>query len=750
MTNPTWHATACILCSENCGLEVQIEDGHIARIRGDKHHPKSQGYACQKAQRLDHYVHHADRLEHPLRRTADGSYEPVSWDVAIREIADKLVSLRDTHSGRSLAYYGGGGQGNHLGGVFGGALRAAMQTPYYYSALSQEKTGDFWVNGKLFGRQTCHITDGVEDAELVVFIGTNPWQAHGFPQARRVLKALAKDPNRTMVVIDPKRTKTAEMADTHLAVRPGADAFLLGALLAILVRDDLVDHAFLDQRTVGFDRVAQQLRAIDIAQYASHAGVTVEALEALAKQIHSAESVSVRADLGIQQSLNSTLNSYLEKLLFLITGNLGREGTNNFHTFLLPLIGHSKEAGITTTVTKVAEISKLFPPNVLPAEIDTDHPGRIRGLVVDSANPMRSGADTPAYAAAFDKLELLVVIDVAMTETAARAHYVLPASSQYEKWEATFFNLSFPTNAFHLRAPILPRRANTLPELEIYRRLLVAMGELPDRFPILRRVARLDRKMPRARLFPAALGAALTLRKSWRPYAAVVLAETLGAALPDDAKSVAPLWFGAQQYAKKHASAVQTAGHRGKQLGEQLFRAILQGRSGVNLSTHRYEDTWKWIRHDDGRIHLAIDALLHDLVTLAPPTPNPAWPFMLMAGERRSYNANTIFRNPHWRKSDAAGAMSLNPADAARLEVADQDKLRCTSARGSVEVTVAISDRVPPGVVSLPHGYGLNYSDAQDTPIGNNVNALTAAEHCDPLTRTPFHKSVPVRLERIG
>src|SRR5690606_2461753 len=123
-------------------------------------------------------------------------------------------------------YYGGGGQGNHLGGVYGASLRAVLGSPYVYSALAQEKTGDFWVNGKLFGRQTCHVTvHGLAEADCALFIGTNPYQSHGFPRARKVLKAIARDQRRTMIVIDPRRTETAALADVHLQLRPGTDAF---------------------------------------------------------------------------------------------------------------------------------------------------------------------------------------------------------------------------------------------------------------------------------------------------------------------------------------------------------------------------------------------------------------------------------------------------------------------------------------------------------------------------------------------
>jgi anaerobic selenocysteine-containing dehydrogenase len=222
-----WQSTICVLCAANCGIEVQIKDRHFVRVRGDKKHPVSAGYLCQKSARIDYYQNHLRRVKHPLKRQPDGTYAQIDWDTAIHEIAAKLVQLRDTYGGHSLAYYGGGGQANHLPGAHSVALRAALGTPYIYSSLAQEKTGDFWLNGQLFGRQTCHVTEGIEHADYVILIGTNSWQSHGFPQARRVLQALSKDPNRTLVVVDPRRTTTAKMADIHIPVKPGMDAFLM-------------------------------------------------------------------------------------------------------------------------------------------------------------------------------------------------------------------------------------------------------------------------------------------------------------------------------------------------------------------------------------------------------------------------------------------------------------------------------------------------------------------------------------------
>src|SRR5579862_9819160 len=176
--------TACILCSQNCGIEVDLDGRHLTRIRGDKQHPASRGYACEKAQRLDYYQNAKSRLTSPLRRRPDGTFEEISWDIAIREIADKLGAIRDAHGGETIFYYGGGGQGNHLGGTYARATRAALGSIYTSNALAQEKTGEFWVDGQLFGRPRCHTSGDFEHAEVAVFVGKNPWQSHGFPRAR--------------------------------------------------------------------------------------------------------------------------------------------------------------------------------------------------------------------------------------------------------------------------------------------------------------------------------------------------------------------------------------------------------------------------------------------------------------------------------------------------------------------------------------------------------------------------------------
>ena len=215
---------------------MKVEGRRITRVRGNKDHVASHGYACEKAQRIDYYQSGKDRLDSPMRRRADGSFEKIDWDTAIAEVAARLVRVRDEFGGASIFYYGGGGQGNHLCGAYSTATRRALGAVYASNALAQEKTGEFWVEGRLTGGRP---SPDFEHAEVAVFVGKNPWQSHGFQSARPTLRKISADPNRALIVIDPRRTETAELADYHLQVRPGTDAFCLSAILAVMVQEDL-------------------------------------------------------------------------------------------------------------------------------------------------------------------------------------------------------------------------------------------------------------------------------------------------------------------------------------------------------------------------------------------------------------------------------------------------------------------------------------------------------------------------------
>ncbi|MBT9488131.1 MAG: molybdopterin-dependent oxidoreductase [Rubrivivax sp.] len=755
----TWHKSACNLCYINCGVELGVSgDGaaqRIVKVRGDAHNPRSQGYLCNKAQAIPSYVHHQDRLSTPLRRRADGSHEAIDWDTAVREIAERLGAVVAAHGGKTVAAFGGGGQGNHAGGSYAFGFLRALGSRTVFNALSQEKTGDFWLNGHLFGSQMCHTAEDIHHCDLLLVLGANPRLAHGFTNARDQLNGLRKDPQRKLIVVDPRRTETAEMADLHIALRPGTDAFLLGALLAELMRRNAFDEAFLAAHAVGVDEVKAALAAVPVPQWLAAADVGTDAFAQLVQMVMAAKAMVVRVELGIQQGLNSTLNSYLEKLLYLMTGHFSRPGTHGLHSWLAPLWGNTPGARHFATQAEV--ICGLLSPNVFPDAVLSDHPDRLRVLWVDSANPVNTAADTARVLQAMDALDLMVVVDVAYTETAAQADYVLPASSTYEKCEFTLFNFELPTNYFHVRAPVLPPLAGTLPEPEIYGRLARAMGLMPDDAVLAAlRVAARDPVR-----FGAAFAETAAADKNVGKLAGQVLYETLGPTLPDSTAAAAPLWQACHRLARLRPQAVRQAlltdassaavdavPEDGAALGERLFRTVVGARSGAAFSVHT--SSWDFIEHADGKLHLAVPQMLDWLRTLDPTMagPDPAWPFVLSAGQRRLNNANQILRDPGTRTSDPDGALYIHPDDLAALGVADRGAVVVETARARMVVRTKATDSMRRGHVALPHGYGQRHPVADGTRqvVGPPINWLTDGAARDPVADTPHHKHVPVRL----
>lgn len=752
------HKTACILCSVNCGIEITVdhENREFLKILGDKDHPTSQGYICQKATRLNYYQNQP-RLTSPLRKTADGSFEEISWDTAIAEIASKLVHIRDTHGGTSIAYAGGGGQGNHLAQMYAAAFRKVCETPYIYSSIAQEKTGNFWVHGKLFGRQNVMYSEPIEDAEFGLIIGANPMQSHGIARARKVIGEISRDPDRTLVVIDPRLTETAKKADCFLQVKPGRDAWLMSAMLGIILQEGLEDKDFIKEHTNGFQDVKPYFMNIPIKEYCQIAGVEHDLVLEVTRKMASASSVAVRSDLGIEMSINSTLNAYLKRLLFLITGNFNRHGTNHLGSWFVPLIGHSKdpeEGGMTTQVMKAREIARIYPPNVLSQEIDSDHPNRLRALIVDSCNPMLNWADTKAQKKAYKKLDLMVVVDVTMTESAKEADYILPASNQFEKYESTFFAEHF----FQLRKPIFPPLEGTLSEPEIYTRLIKAMGAMDIDLSDLKAAAKKDKEQPGKGIFQGAFMQAAMKHPTLNQLSAVALRDTLGATLPDGAENAAFLWYAAQLYADKYPDAIRNAGIEGKgaELGQILFEKVLDSPSGIKVSHNDYENTWKLMRTKDKKVNLFIPELLEDWLTDLPrvlerrANLETEYPFNLIAGERRTYNANAIIRSYEWAKSDKAGCLKIHPADAEGLSLTEGDAVTLTSETGQINIVITITEEVQRGVLSMPHGHGMDYGEGKDfKEVGAMPNILTSASYCDPIAKTPYHKNVRVKVNKL-
>lgn len=759
-----WKATACGLCYANCGVLVQTggDDGRrILRVKGDKNHPVSRGYTCNKALKLDYYVHGRDRLKSPMRRREDGTYEAIDWDTAISEVASKLAAIRDDHGGDKIFRYGGGGQGNHLGGAYFGSVSAALGMKYKTNALAQEKTGFGWMMNRVFGG---NVHGDLEHAQTLVIVGKNPWQSNGFQRARILLRQVSKDPNKTLIVMDPKRTESAELADIHLPVKPGRDAWALSAMIAHIVQEGLVPHEWIDEHCVGFEQVADKFRNISVDAYSEFSGLEPEQVKAAAEAIAKSDTTALYEDIGMQMAPHSTLDSYLNLMLTALTGNFGRPGTMSVISQLTgPFFGKTGQGDVdeegyesgwaTSPVTNSRIVGGLVPCNDVPGAILTDHPDRYRAMIIESGNPAHSMADSQVWRDALRALDLVVVIDIAMTETAREADYILPAPSQYEKWEATFFNFEHPANVHHFRPPVIEPIGDVLPEPEIHSRLVEALGVIdPKDLEPLK-----DAAEQGLETFGNAAFAHMAAHPDHMPYMSHILYRTLGPTLPQGAASGAFYWGMAQRFAGSEADAVRRAGFDGEglALGNALFEAIISRPSGTIFAVDDVEDGFSRIGHSDRKIRLNVGEMLDEVDGLTAMEDvvekDEKFPFVLAAGERRSHTANCAIRDPRWMDTNDATSLSIHPSDAGKIGVGDGANIKIVTQVGEAVIDVRFDERQLPGTLAMPNGLGMLHPDenGNDIAMGVSPNELTPIDNKDKFVGTPFHKYVPARLERV-
>ncbi len=759
--------TACVLCSHNCSLRVDVTDNRITAVRGDDTSPITHGYLCNKAFAIPHYVQHKQRVTQPLKRQPDGSHAPISWTQAIAEIGGKLARIRGAHGDHSLALIGVGGQGNHLDGPFALGWLMASGSPWWFNALAQEKTQHALVDGWMFGdRSDAYLHADAEHSQDLLVMGTNPLVSNRGRNPVALFKALAADPTRTLVVVDPRRSETARKADLHVVVRPGTDTYFLLGMAAVIVRERLVDDGFVAATATGQREVETLLETIDPADMAARAGVPQAQLADVARGFAAAESASIFFDLGVEQAPFSTLNSYLIRLLALLTGNLGIRGGNVFHGTFSPRTKRIDKKPFRAPVSGIASIAMLAPfgmfsPNLLAEEITAPRGDRIRALICEGANPMIQAAGLGTLRSAMGQLELLVVIDPAFSETAALADYVLPAPVGYEKWEYAGFPKHYPAIQAQVRPPVVTGPPDALQEAEIFLRIAQASGVMPPAPKLLHWLARGARTAAGATAYLAAAAAAAAVsgRNPYRAFARVVFwtYETVGKQLP--APALSAMWMLSHLYALTRRDDVlrawpELSRHRVPgALGEQIFAKLLAHPEGVEVGrldeARNLEDH---VSHPGGKVRVAVPEMLSEIrraLAAAPAEPGGEFPLILNGGQRTHWNANTIQRDPAWRKGKGPHCgVSLHPDDAARLEISDGMLCDVTTARGRVQLPAIVDAAVSAGNVLIPNGFGLRYPDASGVlqATGIAINELTDAQDRDPFTGCPHHKTIRCRV----
>ena len=740
----TIHKTGCVLCAQNCGLEIEVENNRIVKVRGDKSNAKSEGYICRKGLNVAYHQHNADRLKYPLKKVGD-KFERISWDQAIDEIAAKLKSIIDEYGPRAFAYMGGGGQGCHFEAAFGVRLMRSLGSQYQYSALAQEFSGAFWVCGRTHGKQYLHDQPDVDNTDVLLVFGWNGMQSHQIPQAPRKLQRLSKDKDKMLIVVDPRKTETAKLADIHLPIRPGTDALLLKAMISLILKEGWENKAYLADHTSGFDSVKSCFENFDARAAVKTCSLDFEQVREVTR-LYATRKSSLRYDLGLFMGRHSALNSYLIVILQAICGRLCSPGGNVINGHLMPIGPHTDERDSKiwrTMATNSFPVCGSFPPNVMPEEILSDHPERLRAVIVTQSNPLRSYADTTAYEKAFQRLDLLVTGEVAMTETAALSHYVLPSRTGYESWDGTFFPMTYPGIYFQMRRPILEPEGEPLELGEVHLRLADKLGLIPPIPESLYQAAFADR----ATFGKALMEYAMTEPKALKamPF---ILGKTLGKSL--GSVHLAALW-GMLLAAPKslYKNAVRAGFTSGPGLGEELFQQILDHPEGIWAGKIDPENNFAEVKTEDGRIHLFIPELIDELNTVEAAREEAAlrlpadFPLILMAGRHTDKNANTLMRDPAWNEGKRACTLAMHPEDAAALNLKDGEQVRVITEAGTEEIELELTDAAHKGHVVIPHGFGMIYNGVK---YGANVNRLTKNTHRDQFG-TPMHRFVPCRVE---
>ena len=734
----------CPLCEATCGLVLTIEDGHVTGARGDRDDVFSRGFICPKGASLAELDNDPDRLRAPLVRR-DGELVETGWDEALRAAADGLQRVVSATGGTSVGVYLGNPNAHTIAGaLYAPQLVRALKTRQVYSASTLDQMPKHVACGYLFGSPLAFTVPDIDRTDHLVVIGANPMVSNGsvatvadFPGK---LKALHRRGGR-LTVIDPNRTRTAELADRHLAPRPGTDGALLFAVVNVLFDEELVDPSLggLADHVTGIEAVQAAALEFPPDAVAEHCGVSAEQIRELARDIAAGPRTAVYGRIGTSTVRFGTLTSWLVDVINVLTGNLDRPGGAMFASSPIsaaprpPKPGRGFAVGRwSSRVSGHPEVLSELPTALLPEEIETPGEGRTRAMVTIAGNPVLSAPDGERLSAALDTLDFMVSIDPYLNETTRHADVILPPPppSYTAHFDVALSNTAVRSTARY-SPPVFPLPADRPNEVEILCRL--ALG-------VLGMGVDADPGLVDDQIITAVLGKEVADDTS--PVAGRDVAE-LVAMLPD-----APGY-------ERRLDMMLRLGPFGDAFGARADGLTLQrlkdNPHGIDLGplTPRIPEI---LRTPSGRVELAPEPILADIPRLAESLGGPP-DGLLLIGRRHLRSNNSWMHNlPALAGGSNRCTLLMHPDDAARLGVTDTAVI--TGPAGKLEVPVEISDDIRPGVVSLPHGWGHGVPGTRMSvaaqQAGVNVNSLLDDSLIEPLSGTAVLNGVPVEVMAAG
>jgi anaerobic selenocysteine-containing dehydrogenase len=725
----------CPFCEACCGLEVQHDGKKVISIRGAERDVFSAGYLCPKGVALKDLHEDPDRLRAPLVKR-DGRFVEVSWDEAFAEIERRLPPLIERHGRDAVATMIGNPAAHKFGLLtYFPRLARALGTKNLFSASTLDQMPKHVSSGLMFGHLFSIPVPDIEHCDFLLMLGANPMASNGslwtVPDFRGKAKAMRARGGK-LVVIDPRSSETAAIADAHHFIRPGADVFLLAAMVHTLFDEQLVKLGAVADHVAGVDAVREAVQPFAPERVAQRCGIAAGTIRELARTLATTERAAVYGRIGTCTQEYGSATSWLVDVLNVLSGHLDVPGGAMFpkaaafaaNTTGKPGSGRGVVTGRhKSRVSGAPEVFGELPATCLAEEIETPGDGQVRALITIASNPVLSAPNGVRLAAALDQLDFMVSLDIYLNETSRHADVILPGLSPLED---SHYDVAFPMLSWrnHARysAPVFG-------------------AERPSEWQTLMRLIAIVK----------GLGAKADVNALDDEYVADDVRRVAGEHT-DAVLAAVSRHQGPERLLELALRSGPYGDRFGLQPGGLTLAKVMEAEGGIDLGplAPRVPEL---LRTPSGKIELAPPSLIDDLKRPAADLARPA-PAFVVVGRRQVRSNNSWMHNlPLLAKGPYRCTALVNPGDAARLGLVDGALARIRNGERSIDAQVELSVEMMPGVISLPHGWGHALPGAQlrvaaERP-GVNLNTLLDENLRDPLSGNAVLSGVAVTLEAV-
>ena len=741
----------CPLCEATCGLEITVNpQEQVVRIRGDQKDVFSHGFICPKGSTLKQLHEDPDRLRKPLVKR-DGKHVEVSWEEAWQVVNDGLMGVIERHGRGALSAYLGNPNAHNLGPqLFSAVMLRSMGSRNVFSASTVDQVPKHVAGGLMFGTPQSIPVPDVDHTDYLMMLGANPYASNGslctspdFPGRIQAIRARGGK----VVVVDPRRTKTAEESDEWISIRPGTDGLFLAAMVNVMFAENLVSiEPRIASLLNGVDELRDAVAAFTPAAVQEVTGVSAETTARLARELCGAPTAAVYGRIGVNTVEFGTTNAWLIDAINVLTGNIDSRGGAMFTT---PGTGSSTTRGAAgkgkgfamgrghSRVSNKPEVLGEYPVAVLAEEITTPGENQVRALITVAGNPVLSTPHSNQLDAALAELEFMVSIDIYLNETTRHADVILPPPSALEKdhYDVGLYIYAV-RNIANYSVPVLQKDDASPEEHEILLKLAgILQGLGPDNDPL---------ALEEQTIYAMVTGAVSNSGSNIHGRDADEILNMLSAG-------------GRRGTARNLDFALQTGPYGaafGANPGGLSLDVLLANPHGVDLGALEPKMP-EMLRTPSGRIELSPEVFINDLQRLKESMNGVDLDQMLLVGRRDLKSNNSWMHNIKvLTKGSLSCTAHIHPNDAARIGAVTGTALRIASRVGEVQVPAEVTDSVRPGVVSLPHGWGHSVPGTKMSVAGEkagvNSNILTDDQVLDPLSGNAVLSAIPVTVEVVG